>query len=197
MMSKVAGIVLAGGKSSRMGRDKARLDCGSRDFIEHSIATLQPVSDEVYVSCGPVCQYQEYGAPVIVDDISSAGPLGGMVTVMRTVKADTFLFLPVDNPMIPTALYRYMLELLEDFDAVVPELHGYFEPLCALYRADCLPAMEKAISQGKRKIKSFYPDIRIRTLTEEEIRSIGNPEVLFLNVNEHRHYLQMKRLKNE
>ncbi|QRN86603.1 molybdenum cofactor guanylyltransferase [Clostridia bacterium] len=196
-MQKVAGIVLAGGKSSRMGRDKARLNYGNKDFIERSIMTLTPVSDVVYVSCGPIYQYQEYGAPVIVDDIQDTGPLGGMVTVMREVQADIFLFLPVDTPLIPTALYECLLQNMEGYDAVIPELHDFYEPLCALYRKSCLPYMEKAIKAGKRKIKSFYPDIHIKALKEEELEHIGNLDVLFLNVNEHKHYLHMKRLKNE
>ena len=193
MTTRVAGIVLAGGKSKRMGTDKALLSCGDEDFIERAIHILKPVADAVFLSCAQDRQYCGYDSTIVLDEYSASGPLAGMISAMRNIPADVFLFLPIDTPLIPSALYERMVAVLGDYDAVVPQRGGYLEPLCAVYRVSCLAAMEKAMQAGERKIKAFYPDVRLRILKESEYTDLGNPEEMFLNINKQAHYDQLRK----
>ncbi len=194
MNENIVGVVLAGGKSTRMGMDKALLEKSNRQFIQIAIDTLKEVTSRVVVSCREACQYGEYDLPVVFDEIDGAGPLSGMHAVMKNIQADYYIFLPIDNPLVPGALFEYMLQSAGDCDALVPYIGGYFEPLCAIYHRRCFPLIEKFLASGERKVRSFYSEAKICPFTEEEISLFGEPEKIFFNINHKDHYDRLLKM---
>jgi molybdopterin-guanine dinucleotide biosynthesis protein A len=89
----------------------------------------------------------------------------------------------VDTPLIPPALLGALLAAAEDYDAVVPVVGGRPEPLCAVYRSTCLDAVRRCLETGGRKMTSFWPEVRVRTVGQEELAAFGDPGDLFRNVN--------------
>ena len=188
------GFVVAGGRSRRMGRDKALLPWGGTTLLDHAVARLREVCPEVRILCGPELRYAEARLPVDVDVVADAGALGGVLTGLQRLGVDALgLFLGVDLPLVPAALLRHLLERAGDRDAVVPVSSGGPEPLCAVYRASCCPAIERRIAAGDLKMTSFWPDVRVRQVDAAELAGFGDPLGMFRNVNAPEEYAALMR----
>jgi molybdopterin-guanine dinucleotide biosynthesis protein A len=181
---QAVGFVVAGGRSRRMGRDKALLPWGGTTLLDHAVARLHEACPEVRILCGAEHRYAAAGLPVDVDVVADAGALGGVLTGLQRLGAGAAgLFLGVDLPLVPAALLRYLLECALDRDAVVPVSPRGPEPLCAVYRRSCCPAIEKRIVAGNLKMTSFWPDVRVREVDAAELAGFGDPLGMFSNVN--------------
>lgn len=177
------GFVVAGGRSERMGRDKALLPFGSTTLLDHAVARLRSVCGEVRILCGPERRYEGRGAAVVVDVIRDAGPLGGVASGLDSLGEGTGLFLAVDLPDVPEELLAHLLTLAPGWDAVVPVHSAGEEPLCAVYKLACLEPIRRRLEIGQLKMTSFWPGARVRTVDEAEIRAFGDPRRVFRNVN--------------
>jgi molybdopterin-guanine dinucleotide biosynthesis protein A len=177
------GFVLAGGRSERMGRDKALLPFGSTTLLDHAVSRLRHVCDEVRILCGPERRYEGHGAAVVVDAIRDAGPLGGVYSGLETLGGGAALFLAVDLPDVPEELLARLLALASGWDAVVPVHSAGEEPLCAVYSFACLEPIRRRLDAGQRKMTSFWPDVRVRSMNDDEIAAFGDPRHSFRNVN--------------
>jgi molybdopterin-guanine dinucleotide biosynthesis protein A len=178
-----AGFVVAGGRSERMGRDKALLPWAGATLIDHALSRLTAVCAEVRILCGPEPRYGERGAPVAVDLVSGAGALGGLLTGLSLAGGTPGLFLAVDLPHVPVALLERLVALGADADVVVPISPGGPEPLCALYGPACREPVRRAVERGSLKMTSFWPEVRMRKMSVAELAAFGDPETLFRNVN--------------
>jgi molybdopterin-guanine dinucleotide biosynthesis protein A len=179
------GFVVAGGRSERMGRDKALLPWGEGTLLDHALARLREVCRDVRILSGAEPRYAGRGAVVHVDAVRHAGPLGGIHAGLLHLTAPLALFLAVDVPFVPPAVLAALLATAEaeGSDAVVPVVGGHPEPLCAVYRRTCLKAVRERLEAGERKMTSFWPDVRVRTVAEEEIAAFGDPREMFRNLN--------------
>jgi len=191
-MTEAVGFVVAGGRSERMGRDKALLPWAGSTLLEHALVRLRAVCTDVRILAGPEARYTEYGAAVHTDLVRDAGPLGGVHAGLQNLGAGFGLFLGVDTPLIPSALLGALVAGGAGFDAVVPVVGGRPEPLCAAYRASCLGPVQRRLEAGERKMTSFWPDIRVRTMGEEELAVFGDPEEMFRNLNTPEDYLRLR-----
>lgn len=191
-MSRVCGVVLAGGKSSRMGRDKAELALRKRRFLDIACDTLRAVTPTVVLSLAKDAPADETHLPLVRDRWPNAGPLGAMVSVMESIEADVYLFHPVDTPNLTERFFFELLSRQNGYDAVVPRSGSYWEPLCALYRRSCLEAMRSSMQAGNRRITSFFGAVRVRAMDAEEIHAWADPHTLFLNVNDPQTYRRLK-----
>jgi molybdopterin-guanine dinucleotide biosynthesis protein A len=178
----VVGFAVAGGRSRRMGRDKALLPWGETDLLGHTLARLLAVTPDVRILCGPELRYQDRGVPVDVDLIEDAGPIGGVLTGLGVAAGRPGLFLAVDLPLVPVPLLRRLLDLLDGYDAVVPVSAGGAEPLCAVYGPGCLEPIRRLVATGEFGMRAFWPDARVRAVRSEELGVLGFSEC-FLNVN--------------
>lgn len=178
------GFVLAGGESRRMGRDKALLPWRGTTLLDHALERLTACCREVRILCGPRLRYQDRGVPVHVDGWHGAGPLAGLAAGLAVLGSDPGLFLAVDLPAVPVELLARLLEWADGHDAAVPVAAGGPQPLCAVYRASCLPAVERRLASGDFKMTSFWPDVRVRQVTEEELAAFGPAADVFRNINE-------------
>jgi molybdenum cofactor guanylyltransferase len=186
------GFVVAGGRSERMGRDKALLAWAGTTLLEHALLRLRAVCVDVRILAGRELRYEGYGATVHTDVVRDAGPLGGVHAGLLNLGASRGLFLGVDTPLVPPALLGALLSAAADFDAVVPVVGGRPEPLCAVYRGTCLEPVQRRLEAGERKMTSFWPDIRVRAMAEEELAAFGDPEQMFRNLNTPDDYLRLR-----
>lgn len=182
LSARTVGFVVAGGLSTRMGRDKALLPWEGSTLLDHAIARLAAVCGDVRILCGSARRYEDRGRPVVVDAIPDGGPLAGIAAGLESAGDAAGLYLGVDLPLVTVALLA-ALAALEDADAVVPVTPGGPEPLCAVYRPGCRAAVRARLAAGERKMTSFWPDVRVRTLEGDALAAFGDPRRVFLNVN--------------
>ncbi len=189
---KAVGFVVAGGLSTRMGRDKALLPWGGSTLLDHAIARVGAACSDVRILCGPVARYEDRGLPLVLDprpDRPSPprGPLAALAAGLDSAGDAPGLYLAVDLPHVTVALLAALLAIDDDdghrADAIVPVTSDGPQPLCAVYRRGCLPAVRARLSAGQHRMTSFWPDVRVRTVDAETLSAFGDPGRLFHNVN--------------
>ena len=145
-------FVLAGGQSKRMGRDKALLELGGLPLIEHALVKLRALdfSPAIVGSRPDLARF----APVISDNFSHLGPLGGIEAALAASDAEQNLFLAVDLPWLPVDFLQWMMERANCTNALatIPRFQGLPQPLCAVYRRAMLPHIKAALLQGDAKV---------------------------------------------
>jgi molybdopterin-guanine dinucleotide biosynthesis protein A len=177
------GFAVAGGRSLRMGRDKALLPWGTATLLDHTLDRLRAVCSEVRILGGEDARYADRNVLVLADGIPDAGPLAGIRAGLESSGSRVGLFLAVDLPFVPTALLRRLLERAEGVDAAVPVTDDGPQPLCAAYGPGCLPPIRRRLDAGERKMTCFWPDVDVRTLGTAELSAFGEPGALFRNLN--------------
>jgi molybdopterin-guanine dinucleotide biosynthesis protein A len=193
MAGDVTGFVVAGGRSRRMRRDKALLPWGAGTLLDHAVDRLRGVEDDVRILCGAEPRYAERGLPILTDAVADAGALGGVLTGLQALDRPAGLFLAVDLPLVTVELLRRLLDLAPGWDAVVPVASAGPEPLCAVYARACLDPVRRRIQAGELKMTAFWADVRVREVTAAELAPFGEPDRLFLNVNEPATYAELTR----
>ena len=178
------GLALCGGRSTRMARDKALLPWGETDLLGHVIARLRAVAPDVVVLSGFEPRHAGRGCPVVTDRTADDGPIAGLEAGLAFAAGRPVLLLAVDLPLVATALLRTLVARLSGADAVVPLSARGPEPLCAAYGPGCLPAIRTRTAAGEKKMTAFWPDVRVREVPPRELARFGDPEAMFLNVNE-------------
>lgn len=189
-MNDVAGFVTAGGRSSRMGKDKAWLDLGGRPMIEHVIAALQPVTTSVAIVANDP-EYAKLGFPVFADSQMGIGPLEAIRTTLRNSNSSRALLVGCDLPFVSPALFKFLLSIGGDYDAVVPiGADQKLEPLCAIYCTRALVVVDELIASGERKVSSLFDRIPTRFVRFDELQHLAGSEIFFENVNTPEDYAQ-------
>jgi len=184
----ISGFVLAGGKSSRMGEDKALMEINGQSLLARSIALVQSVCESAAV-IGPCDRYSGLGlgVEIIEDAVEPCGPLGGILTSLRHSQHEYALVLACDLPLMTERFLHYLAgaALAEGPDVVVPvDGSGEYEPLCALYARTCLPAIESGIAARQFKVSRFYASVnKLRVIGTGEIRHFSPDFAIFSNVN--------------
>jgi molybdopterin-guanine dinucleotide biosynthesis protein A len=177
------GFVLAGGKSSRMGTDKAFLDFGGETLLARALAVLGKVCDRVAM-VGDPAKFSDYG--VVVSDIfPGCGPLGGIHAALVDSSAELNLMLAVDMPFVPAELLAFLFGAAENGEAMVtvPHVGKGLQPLCAVYRRGFSAVAEEALRAGKYKVDSAFSKVELRVVDEAELAVAGFSERNFFNVN--------------
>lgn len=179
------GFILAGGKSSRMGREKALLPWGHETLIEHLIQVIRPAVQKVSVLASPETIPLQLGVQVQPDLRPQCGPLGGIYTGLAVSSAHRNLFLACDMPLMRTDFLIWLLELSCDSDVTVPNTRSGPEPLCAVYAKSCLNPVGEMLGRGFCKVDGLYDvkHLRVKYLSLEGtvfddsiFRNINTPE---------------------
>ena len=182
-MLEAAAIVLAGGKSTRMGRDKTLVRVKKTRMLEGTVKLLADEFPEIIVSANTIPQ-DVSGVTTIADIMPGRGPLGGIHASLIKSQYHNNFIIACDMPFIDIRLAVYMVSLAEaGHDAVVPRLGKYYQPLFSVYSKNCIPAIEKSLKQGRNQIISFYYAVKTRFVSLDEIKKIGEPDTIFFNVN--------------
>lgn len=180
-LAEISGVILAGGKSRRMGRNKAILTVRQQSLLDIMIDKMKSIFRYVTLSGSQATAYQT-GLPVLEDIYPDCGPLAGIHAALKQTGGRGVFVIGCDMPLVPAGLIRYICSH-NGADIVVPRLGDYLEPLCALYYKSCLPLIEQALSQGRYKITGFFPRAQVKYLTAEEISRFAPPEEAFFNIN--------------
>lgn len=181
-MLKATAVILAGGKSSRIGQNKALLKVGENRMLEEAVKILSGEFDEILISANDD-SYKDLNRRVIHDIHKNLGPLGGVHATLQQSRHHTNFFTACDMPFMDVRLAVYLISLVEGYDAVVPKIGEYYQPLFAVYTKNCLPAVENLIHNGRRKLSAFYDNVKVKFVNLEELRKFGNPDVMFFNIN--------------
>jgi molybdenum cofactor guanylyltransferase len=192
-VSTVDAFVLAGGKSSRMGVDKAFLVLGGRSLLNRVLQLAKMITEQVTIVGDPL-KFAAFG-PVVQDVFTGRGPLGGIHAALATSNAELHLILGVDLPFLNTTFLNYLVAQAKSSLATitVPFAAGGYQPLCAVYRSEFADVAGKALHQRRNKIDALFPQVSLRTIDEGELRQAGFSNSIFQNVNTPKDWEQAKR----
>ena len=182
-MADLSAFVLAGGRSSRMGADKAFLRLDGRTLLERAIDLLHALTSEVYI-VGPADKFAAFGQ-VIEDRYAGRGPLAGIHAALAASDSDLNLILAVDLPRVDELLLRLLVGQAEASEAMVtvPYIAGGYQPLCAVYRREFAAVAETALESGKNKIDALFSQTTTRVLEEAELSRFAFGAAMFENLN--------------
>ena len=168
MIEDCTAIILAGGESKRMGRDKANLLLGERTLMQHVIATMQQVFPFIIVSVRQ--PRPEIDLPQICDDPSASGPLAGVLAALSQVKTPWAFVVACDMPFLQPAMIQALGQYREDYQAVVPVAQGHPQPLAAFYASSGLsPIRAHLASGGKNSLRAVLERLQVRYVDETEL----------------------------
>jgi molybdenum cofactor guanylyltransferase len=186
MLSKdqVAGFVLAGGASSRMGSDKALLSIAGQPLVMRTARLVKSVAGETTVVGNPEA-YRRLGLHAVSDDWPSAGPLGGIATALGLSKAPWNLVVACDLPYLTKGWLNYVVAraLTSQADAVVPISARGPEPLCAIYHKRCEAAIRVELERGTRKVTDALQALLVEMIAPLEWKAFDSDGLLFKNMN--------------
>jgi molybdenum cofactor guanylyltransferase len=179
---ELTAFILAGGKSTRMGRDKALLNWGGITLLEHALELARAVSERVVVVGS--AQHARCGA-VLVDIFPGQGPLGGIHTALEASRSDLNLVLAVDMPLVESRFLRFMIDQARQSGAMVtiPRTAEGWQPLCAVYHRSFAAMAREALEQGKNKIDVLFSQTTLEVLGEAQLVGEGFSEDMFRNLN--------------
>jgi molybdopterin-guanine dinucleotide biosynthesis protein A len=184
LMSRVSGVILAGGKSRRMGGlPKALIPFGGRSLIEHIAETLRSVLSDCLVVTNTPDLYASLGLPMVGDVLPDTGSLGGIYSGLLAAPGDHALCVACDMPFLSAPLAAHLAGRAAEADVVIPDAGGKLQTLHAVYGKACLPAMERRLRAGRFTIADFLGDVRVARIPAAEIAPFADPDVAFMNLN--------------
>ncbi len=184
-----AGIILAGGRSTRMGRNKALLPLPSNaavTFVEHLMALLRTQCSEVLLVVGDMQQaslYQDTGLSLVTDETPNSGPLMGLYSGLRAVQATHALVIAVDMPFVLPEMIAFLLAQPLDEHLLMPVVNNAPQVLCGVYPRSLLPLIEERMQAGRRDPRSLLDIAPTHFLEEAQLRAIDPQLRSFTNVN--------------
>jgi molybdopterin-guanine dinucleotide biosynthesis protein A len=176
-------IVLAGGKSSRVGFDKAKVKIGGLSLIQLVVSRISALFDRIIIITGD--RQEEYCFPdyeQVRDHYKGAGPLAGIHAGLNASDSEYNFFIACDMPQIPIPLITHMMTF-KGYDAVVPRKGIFVEPLCAIYNKSILPMVEECIREKKLKIQDMFPKLHVKYIEEDEVNTYDPGGQAFFNIN--------------
>jgi len=180
----VTAFILAGGKSTRMGTDKAFMTLNGRSLLERMLDLGRSVTPDVRI-IGNAQKFAPF-APTVEDVFRDCGPLGGIHAALRASSSELNLILAVDLPFVSPALLQYLITRAQSApaaSATVPDAAGGWQPLCAVYRREFADAAESALRAGRYKIDELFDVVQTQRIEEGELASAGLSPELFQNLN--------------
>jgi molybdenum cofactor guanylyltransferase len=179
---EITGIILAGGKSTRMGTEKGlQLLCG-KPLINYAIDVLSGICSDIIISSSSEA-YQSFGFKIVPDEYPGIGPMGGIYSALRKSDTKNNIVLSCDLPFVSNGLLKFILESAAGYEVAVPwEGNRHYEPLCGYYSASVLDKMSVFIKAGNYKLPDFFEEIRINKLHIDKTLNFYTDR-LFYNVN--------------
>lgn len=187
MTEGVTGIVLAGGHSTRMGRDKAQVTLQGKTLLQHALDGLRPVCSDLIVvtSADGLERHRDYvgSARLIADTVPERGPLAGLYTGLRQASTDLSLAVGCDTPFLQTNLLQLILDTAMGRDAALPLIEGVPQTLLAAYSRDIVPSIEGLLAEGRPGLRRLLPLIDVAYLNETKAAAADPRLLSFFNVN--------------
>lgn len=185
-MEPLDGVVLAGGQSRRLGRDKALLRFGGEPLLDVAVDRLAALCDRVVVAADRLDRYRQFGvaAEFVADATPGLGPLAGLQVGLRACATRHVLVVACDLPFLNVGLLRYMAELPRDYQALVPHIEGRWHPLHSIYARSCLGAVDMMVAAGGGSLRQLLARLEVRPLGWRQIRPFDPDGLSLLNLNE-------------
>lgn len=190
----IQGVILAGGKSSRMGTNKAMLPLHNKKVIEHIIKQMECITKDIIIITNEPALYKHYDFPLYTDRYENKGPLAGLETALYHMTGDIAFVTPCDTPFIHHSVYEYLLNNLEQHDAIVPKYDEQLHPLSGIYRRSVHPFIERRIQDEELRMTSFYEDIDVYIQKDFNALEESITRNHFFNMNTMDDFHEAKRL---
>lgn len=180
--NSITGIVLAGGRSRRMGTDKSVMKLKNKTLIEYSINALKPLCNKVVISSNNFI-YNYTGCEVWPDELPDQAPIIGIYSCLKRSTTEYNIILSCDMPLMSTEMLKYLLANSENHDITIP-MHGnsLIEPLCGVYKQSAMGILKKYIDGGNFRLNQCIREASYRLITVDERLPFYSPE-MFSNVN--------------
>jgi molybdopterin-guanine dinucleotide biosynthesis protein A len=196
-MEQVTAFVLAGGKSSRMGEDKAFLLLKGRTLLDRALDVVRTLTPEALI-VGERSRFSSFGT-VVEDVFRDRGPLAGIHAALTASATDLNLVLALDMPFVEKSFLRYLVREAAATDAIVtvPRTASGWQPLCAVYRKAFAAVAERSLLQGRNKIDALFSDLKVFVVEEKDLVRRGFSDTMFHNVNTRRDLDHARRRRSK
>ena len=179
----VTGVLLAGGNSSRMGRNKALMTLAGRRLVDRVLAVLSSVLDDLLMVTNSPELYADLGVRMVPDVVAGKGALGGIHSALHHAAAPHCLVVACDMPFLNADFLRYIVDQRAAYDVVVPIADGRPQPLHAVYGKACLQPIARRLESDRLHVVGFFPDVRVREVTAQELAAFDPEGLSFRNLN--------------
>lgn len=182
--TRTTGVVLTGGAGRRLGgQDKALIQLAGEPLLARTLRTLQDVT-ETQLVVGHPDRHAGFGATVVSDQRTGAGPLAGLETALLHAATPRVLLVACDLPFLPARLLRALLDAAPEAEVVLPVSRGFDEPLCARYATGVLPRVSEALDAGLRKMTAFFQAARVTRVPLSSVPDVQPADLLNCNTPE-------------
>jgi len=179
----MTGVILAGGESTRMGKNKAFVEINGQRIIDRTVSLFREIFDDVLLVTNTPLEYIELKVKIVTDLIPGKGALGGIYTGLFFSSSPKAFFVGCDMPFLDRDVIQYFLSLSQTADIVVQRTKNYWQPLHAIYSRTLLKPIERLLQQGELKIIKAYQGMKVREITEEELKPFDPDLHTLSNVN--------------
>lgn len=183
MSTSVTVAILAGGQSRRMGTDKSFVNLWGKPLISHVIDRVSVLALPTIVITNSPESYQSFGLPIFSDIIVGKGSLGGLYTALFHSRTSHTLCVACDMPCLNPALLSYLINLCQDYDAVVPRIDDLPQTFHTVYNKTCLPLVAQRVAAGQLRVRDLFVTLNSRFVEEKELRMLDPTLNSFINVN--------------
>lgn len=183
-LEQISGIILAGGRSRRLGADKREVRVGGAALLDRAVALCAPLVDDLVITARESGQPRG-GVPVIADEIPDRGPMAGLLTGLRHCRHPRALVIPVDMPLLTVEFLRFLIQAGTGAAITVPRWRRGIEPLVGVYTRACSAPLAERVAGGATAVHAFIQSaaLTVRVVDAPEIEAFGPPERLFFNIN--------------
>src|SRR5699024_1113003 len=190
---RICGVILSGGKSTRMGTTKSFLEIDDKPVITHVADELKKLSDYVSVITNEPEDYQFLELDLFRDRYKNKGPLSGMEAAIYHIDADIYLFAACDMPFIHRNVYQHLIQSLHNYEAVIPMYNERMHPLSGIYTKNVLPQIQTLLDNDQRKIRTLFDYITVNYVTDYNGMPKHTLDKHFFNMNYPERYELAKR----
>lgn len=178
---QISGFVLAGGKSRRMGQDKGLIELRGQKMVEYATQALEGICSRISIISNQA-DYERLPYNIYPDLVQDKGPLAGICTALTQSRTNINIILSCDSPNVSTELLSYLIDQLEDYEAVVPYFEGRIYPLTAVYTKSCLDTFKESLDEDELKVKAIIKKLNTKRIDIHEGMSFYH-EQLMSNIN--------------
>jgi molybdopterin-guanine dinucleotide biosynthesis protein A len=179
-------IILAGGKSSRLGRSKALQVIYGKNLIQWVIDRLATLSTEIIIATAhgeAIPCSSAIKTKTVADIYPGKGPFAGIYSGLMASSSSRAIVVGCDTPFLSVSLLEYMTRICSIFDVVVPRIKNKLEPLCAVYSKNCLIPIRGLLEQDERRIRKLFSMVKVKYVEEDEINRFDPEHLSFFNIN--------------
>lgn len=194
---KASGVILAGGASRRMGRDKAHLPWRNVTLVQHIVETLRACTDELILVVKDRRMFEGLRVRVVEDLVPDAHALGGLYTGLKVSAHERCFVCTCDAPFLNTKLIKALIRQVDGWDMVIPRTHEGLQPLHAVYKKSVLPAIEEQLHMRQWSLHAVVPKVRAHVIEPEQIERFDPGSRSFVNINTPEDYERARGLSGQ